>query len=618
MENDKEMSEEGNKETQEVNENPELGKKQEVEDIGSEAEEEQSEDGQEEEVVDFSGYSKHKLLHAIKEILKDDHYIKHDPQVNDIKSHYDEIYHKEKESALEQFLADGGAEDDFEYRDAEEDKEFFVSYHEFKSRRSKQIKENEKAKERNAYAKNAVLDKLRELVDSEETTSSIDAIKSIQHEWKTIGPVPANQNKNLWASYNALMDRFYDNRSIYFELKELDRKKNLESKLEICEKAEALSSESDLKEAIKHLNELHEEFKHIGPVPREEQEQVWQRFKAASDAVYSRRKEFYEEQKSVYKGNLELKLKLIEKLEPFRDFKADRIKEWNAKTKEMLAIQKEWEVIGPVPKENGREVNKTFWGLFKQFFNHKNQFFKELDEVRKQNKDKAELLILEADKHKDSTDWKSSADELIRLQKEWKELGPMPEKSRDDLYGRFKAACDTFFQNRRSSNKEANKEYEDNLAKKKELCVQISDEAKRGTDLSEEQLERYIQEFNAIGFVPRKNLKEIASTFSDVVDTYIEKLGVNGSDKEEFLFRLNLNKIQADPNSARVLNKKEHGIRKQIADLENNITLWKNNLEFFAASKTAEKLKDQFEEKIEKAEQEVDRLKKKLSIIREF
>ncbi len=612
------MSEEDNKATQEVSENPELGKGQEVENASLEAEEDQSEESQDEEVVDFSGYSKQKLLLAIKEILKSDQYIKCDPQVNDIKSHYDEIYQKEKDAALELFLADGGAEDDFEYRDAEEDREFFAVYHEFKSRRSKQIKENERAKERNATAKTAVLDRLRELVDSEETTSSIEVIKGIQQEWKSIGPVPANQNKNLWASYNALMDRFYDNRSIYFELKELDRKKNLESKLELCEKAEALGSESDLKEAIKNLNELHEEFKHVGPVPREDQEQVWQRFKAASDAVYSRRKEFYEEQKSVYKGNLELKLKLIEKLEPFRDFKADRIKEWNNKTKELLAIQKDWEAIGPVPKENGREVNKAFWGLFKQFFNHKNQFFKELDEVRKRNKEKAELLILEAEKHKDSTDWKESSDELIRLQREWKELGPMPEKSRDDLYGRFKAACDTFFQSRRNSNKEANKEYEDNLNKKKALCVQIAEEAKASADLSEEKLEAYIQEFNSIGFVPRKNIKEIAAAFSDVVDLYIAKLGVEGADKDDFLFRLNLNKIQADPNSARVLNKKEHGIRKQIADLENNITLWKNNLEFFAASKTADKLKDQFEEKIGKAEQEVDRLKKKLSIIREF
>ena len=582
-----------------------------------ESHDEDSSDG-EDETPDFSEYSKKQLVQELKEVLKQENLIKQEGKASELKGIYEEHYHKEKEAALELFIADGGVADDFAYRGDDLDKEFFTLAHDFKERRSKQFREIERTKERNAVAKNQVLDKLRELVDSEETTSSIDGVKAIQVEWKSIGPVPGNQNKNLWASFNALMDRYYDNRSIYFELKELDRKKNLEHKLELCEKAEALVELEDLKEAIKSLNDLHEEFKHLGPVPREEQEKVWQRFKSASDKVYSRRKDYYEEQKVALKGNLDLKLALIEKLEPFKEFRAERIKDWNAKTKEMLAIQKEWETIGPVPRENGREINRTFWGLFKQFFNHKNHFFKELDEVRKVNKDKAEALIAEAEKLKDSTDWKTTANDLIGLQKEWKDLGPMPEKIRDDLYHRFKAACDSFFQSRRSNNKEANQEFDDNLKQKEAICKKIVTEAKAGEDLSTDTLEDYIKAYNEIGFVPRKSIKDIAAKFSAAVDEYVAQLGVDGQDKEEFLFRLNLNKIQTDPNGARVLNKKEHGIRKQIADLENNITLWKNNLEFFAASKTADKLKDQFDEKIDKAEQEVDRLKKKLSIIREF
>ena len=182
-----------------------------------------------------------------------------------------------------------------------------------------------------------MLNKLRELVDGEETTLSMAAVKAIQETWKTIGPVPLAQSKNLWASFNALMDRFYDNRSIYFELKELDRKKNLEGKLELCEKAEALKGVADLKEAIRQLNELHEEFKHLGPVPREEQEQIWQRFKAASDVIYDRRKEFFDGQKEVVKKNLTEKEALIVILTPFGEYKADRIKDWNTKTKEILA-----------------------------------------------------------------------------------------------------------------------------------------------------------------------------------------------------------------------------------------------------------------------------------------
>ena len=269
------------------------------------------------------------------------------------------------------------------------------------------------------------------------------------------------------------------------------------------------------------------------------------------------------------------------------------------------------------PRESGKEINRNFWSLFKNFFHHKNLFFKELDDLRLANKEKAEKLIEEAEAQLNSSDSQGSANILIKLQQEWKKIGPTPEKVRDELYRRFKKACDTFFESRRQANKEASKEFDENLAKKEAVCQRIVSEAE-GNELSTQKLEGLIEEFNAIGFVPRKNIKEIAAKFNQAVEVYVEKLDGAGVDREDFLFRLNLNKIQSDPNGTRVLNKKEHGIRKQIADLENNITLWKNNLEFFASSRTADKLKDQFEEKIEKAEQEVEKLKKRLSIIREF
>jgi len=567
--------------------------------------------------IDYSNFSKKQLIEALKEISHKENLIKEDHTVQEIKNYYDEYYNAEKAEAKKAFLDNEGDPDEFQYRHSEEDREFFKLYNDFKAKRTHQIKELERSKEKNLSAKNQLLQQLRELVDSEETTLSINTIKDIQREWKKIGPVPSAQNKNLWASFNALMDRFYDNRSIYFELKELDRKKNLEHKLEICQKAEALNEVQDLKDAIKSLNDLHDEFKHVGPVPQDEQEGVWQRFKAASDAIYAKRKNYFEGQVEVFNENQKQKEALIAKLEEYQDFKADRIKDWNIKTKEILAIQKEWEAIGPVPREKGKEINKAFWGHFKQFFHHKNQFFKELDELRLVNKEKAEALIEKAQSYAESTDWQKSANELIQLQQEWKNIGPTPEKVRDDLYKRFKNACDTFFENRRQANKEVNKEFDKNLSAKKEVCAQIKKEAEEG-ETSVEKLEEYIEQFNAIGFVPRKNIKEIAATFKESIDAYANKLGVEGKSKEEFLFRLNLTKLQGDPNSDRVLNKKEHGIRKQISDLENNITLWKNNLEFFASSKTADKLKDQFDEKIEKAEQEIEKLKKKLSIIREF
>ncbi len=576
-----------------------------------------TEEDTEEEHIDLTELNKIQLLNLLKEKVKHNPVASIDKLAHEIKNSFDELVAKDKEEALNRFVEEGGAPDDFEYRLHEEEREFNKVFGEFRFQLNQFRREAEKVKEKNLEIKNELLSQLRELVDGEETTLSMNAVKAIQEKWKSIGAVPASQNRNLWASFNALMDRFYDNRSIYFELKELDRKKNLESKNDLCEKAEALSQVKDLKEAIKQLNELHEEFKHIGPVPRDEQEALWQRFKAASDAVYDRRKEFFDSQKEVFKKNQELKQALINKLEDFSSFKADRIKDWNVKTKEILDLQKEWEKIGPVPKEVGKDINKGFWAIFKQFFSNKNQFFKELDEIRAANVKKAEDLISQAESLKDNTDWQQTANQLVKLQQEWKKLGPTPEKQRDALYKRFKNACDSFFDNRRNANKQANSEFDANLKSKQEIIAQIKS-ASEGDSLSEDELTELVNEFNEIGFVPRKNMKEVQNQFKEAVDAYLQSLDPSGADKDDFMFRLNLNRMQGDPNAVRNLNKKEHGIRKQIADLENNITLWKNNLEFFAASKTADKLKDQFDIKIQKAEEEVDKLKKKLSILREF
>ncbi len=604
----------------ESNKDPELEisnpKKDESIPSASQSDEESSED-EDHSPIDLSDLTKEQLIKVFKERLHQGSVLKFEKLAQEIKKAFDELVAKNTATALDKFTSEGGEAADFEYRFQEDEKEFSKLFNEFKFQVNALRREAEKQKDKNLQLKTELLNKLRDLVDGEETTLSMGAIKSIQQEWKSIGPVPAAQNRNLWASFNALMDRFYDNRSIYFELKELDRKKNLESKLELSEKAEALKNVKELKEAIRLLNELHEEFKHIGPVPRDEQENLWQRFKAASDAVYDRRKEFFEGQKEVFKKNLEEKEVLITQLASFAEYKADRIKDWNSKTKEILDLQKSWEKIGPVPKEIGKDINKYFWTAFKQFFHNKNTFFKELDEVRAKNQKKAQELIEKAESLVGNTDWQNTANQLVKLQQEWKSLGPIPEKNRDALYKKFKEACDSFFENRRNSNKQVSNEFDQNLKKKQELILDIKN-ASLADNLSEEVLIRFVNDFNEVGFVPRKNMKEIQGQFKEAVDSYLSKLNNSDAGREDFLFRLNLNRIQSDPNSVKTLNKKEHGIRKQIADLENSIMLWRNNLEFFTASKTADKLRDQFDVKIKKAEEEIDKLKKKLTILKEF
>jgi len=586
-----------------------------VEDSVADADtQEEEEDHHDEELPDYSNYDKAQLVEVIKEVSHSDNFKRGDRILNEIKPLFEEIYDAEKKEALDKFLADGGEEADFAMKHDELNDRFDANYQLFKDRRRKHYKELEKQRDENLKRKEEILDKLRELVDEEETITGLNVIKDLQQEWKAIGQVPGAQAKTLWANYNALLDRYYDQRSILYELKELDRKKNLEAKLELCVKAEELAQMNDVPAAVKQLNDLHEEFKHIGPVPKDDQEPLWQRFKAASDAVYEHRKGYLDKLKEVQKENLEKKKAIIEKMTDYLSFDSDKIKEWNAKTKDLLAIQKEWEGTGQVPREDAKAINKTFWSNFKQFFANKHEFFKRLDKMREENLNKKKELVKEAEAIKDSTEWNKTAEQLKKLQRQWKEIGPVPEKYRESVYKEFKSACDTFFDNKRAGNKEAEKEYHDNLAAKKDIVSQIK--SLEPGDV--EQLEAYEQAYSKIGFVPRNAIQSIKEEFSDAVNEFVEKSEKVLSEEQLNKVKLmaQLTKIISGPNSDRKLNQKENAIRKKISDLNNDIVTWKNNLEFFASSKTADNLKKEFDVKIEAAEKEISLLKKQLRIVR--
>lgn len=578
--------------------------------------EDEHEDDDDDEHVDYSNYSKEELVELIKALAKDDNVQKAERIVREIKPLFDEIRETERKEALDKFIAEGGEEVDFEFKYDELTNRFDANYKLIRDRKSAYVKEKEQQKESNLKRKQEILEKLREFVDSEETNISFNAFKDLQNEWKNIGPIPGAQAKTLWANYNALVDRFYDNRSIYFELKELDRRKNLESKLELCERAEKLAGHENLKEAIKELNELHNEFKHIGPVPKEEQETLWQRFKAASDEVYARRKEFVEQLKSELEVNLKVKEQLAEEVQPFTEFDSDRIKEWNSKTKEILEIQKKWEAVGGLPRAKAKAVNKKFWGTFKTFFNNKSAFFKKLDAQREGNLEKKKELVQRALEIKDSSDWQKTAEEFKKLQRQWKEIGPVPEKQRESVYKEFKEAADHFFNNKRSKNSEVEKEFEENLRKKEEVCNKIEQLAKDSPD-DLEKLRDLQDEFLDIGFVPRNSISKIKSRYSEVVDKFINNIeGISNEDRQAIRIENQVNKILSGPNADQKIYRKEQAIKKQISKVEHDISLWKNNLEFFADSKTADKLKDEFSQKIKAATNELKNLKQQLRIIR--
>jgi hypothetical protein len=566
--------------------------------------------------IDYSTLSKEELVEIIKVVAKEDDVVKADKTLLTIKPHFDKFRQAEREEAKAKFIADGGVEDDFEFRHDELSTRFDANYRLIKDRKSKYFQEKEKQKDTNLKKKQDLLEQIREFVDSDETNISFEKFKAFQTEWKNIGMVPNAFNKTLWANYNALMDRFYDHRSIYFELKELDRRKNLTAKLELCAKAEALANEGQLNVAIKALNELHDEFKHLGPVPREEQEPLWQRFKAASDIVYAKRKDYVEHLKESQDENLQKKLKLVTSLQAYTTYTSDRIKEWNEKTKEVLAVQKQWEAIGGMPRERAKEVNKQFWAAFKTFFHNKGDFFKALDAAREGNLQAKKVLIQKAQELKDSTDWVKTSNEYIQLQKAWKDSGPVPEKVRNSTYQQFKEACDFFFEQKRAQSKVNEGAYVVNLEKKKAVCDKIEALAKAGSnDL--DGLRNLQDEFNNAGFVPKSDIGKIKSQYSDAVDMFINAIpDIDNEERQRIRLENQLNKLANDPNAGEKIFRKEQTIRKQIGKIENDIALWNNNMAFFASSKNADKVREEFNAKIDVATKEMVNLKQQLKVLR--
>lgn len=571
---------------------------------------------EERKVIDYTSFTKEDFVQLVKDLSKESNFKHIDEVIKEAKPLFDEIRAKERAAALERFTADGSKKEDFEYKNDEWDNAFDATVKLIRDRKFQHFKALEDQKTDNLRKKTELLEKLRVLVDSEDTERGFLNFKEIQKQWKSIGAVPQAQAKTLWANYNALIDLFYDHRSIYFELKELDRKKNLEAKLELCVRAEALEQTENLKDAVRELNELHNEFKHLGPVPLEEKEAVWQRFKTASDKVYEKRDAFVGQMQKDFQANLALKERVIEEIQKFIDFNSDRIKEWNQKTQEILEVQKKWEAIGGTARNKSKDINKKFWSAFKGFFSNKNAFFKKLDGERERNLNLKNEIVKKAQELRENHDWENTANIMKDLQLQWKEVGPVPEKYREKVFQEFKEACDHFFNQRRSQFEKQDLEQEENLKLKEAITAEIERAAETKTGTLE-ALNELTARFNEIGFVPKKAIASSKTHFQVAVDKYIASIeGVSDDEKERASLEIQLGSLRDDPDADRKLYQKEQSIRKRIQKVENDIALWNNNLEFFGKSKNADKVKEEFNAKIKEATDQLKQLKGQLKLLK--
>ena len=464
--------------------------------------------------------------------------------------------------------------------------------------------------------KKEIIKVLRELVNGVENKDTFNNVKDLQNAWKDIGNLNNSKDKSLWTTYNALLDRFYDNRSIYFELKDLDRKKNLELKNAICEKAEKLVDNSNIMRAVSSLNELHAEFKHIGPVDRDKQEDIWNRLKNASDEVYKKKKDFIANIKESLNENLEKKLKLLDDINKIKNFKSDKFKEWNNKTKEVLSLKDKWNSIGGVPKSSKRNISKEFWNSFKEFFSNKSKFFKKIDDSFKANLDLKKALVDKVNELKSSDDWENTSKEIQSLQQEWKKIGKVPMKEKNSIFKEFKDACDFFYERMRVEDKDTIKMYEDNLDKKLSTCEAI-EKLLDNKEFDQDEFFKLQVKFLEIGHVPKDKVEIVKEKFQKTIDVVVEKSSslMNKDDFDKFKFIIELNSLAKNPYSKNKIIKKKSDLIKKINTIQSEIKNLKNNIYYLKESVAAENLKKEYMEKINNSDKEIESLKLQLNLI---
>ncbi len=489
----------------------------------------------------------------------------------------------------------------------------------YKSKKSLYDQALEKQKQNNLQAKEAILEDLRNLIESEEELKkTYDVFKELQEKWREIGPVPQGAKNTLWNNYHFLVEKFFDKVKINKELRDLDLKKNLEAKAELCEKAEELLLESSINKSFQKLQKLHEAWKETGPVPKDKKDEIWDRFKAASDALNESRQSYYDALREEQNKNYAAKILLCEQAEQLSEFTSDSPRKWQEATDKVNELFKVWKTIGFAPKKVNDEVWVRFRTALDGFFKTKKDFFLKYKEEQTENYNQKLNLCMQAEALKDSEDWKHTTDELIALQKQWKKIGPVPKKFSDKVWKRFRAACDEFFNRKSEYFSNIGEKQEENLRKKQELIQKVKS-FKYSSDNNENlnTLKDFQRQWMEIGHVPIKEKDKVQNEFRKTINEQFDKLNISRKAKSAMGFKSKIESLKNSPNADNIIYKEKNVLINKINSLQNDIKLWENNIGFFASSKKADVLKSEFENKIEKAKNDIVLLEEKLRILNE-
>ncbi|NLD64657.1 MAG: DUF349 domain-containing protein [Bacteroidales bacterium] len=567
--------------------------------------------------VDYSGFSRKELVETLALIVEN-----RPPSeiVDDVARIKEFFYRKTKAEFNEKrlnYAKEGGNIEDFRPEPDELEIQIKGILDTWRSRRSDFNRILESEKQDNLRKKLDLIEQIKDLVNREEAINkTFQEFRNLQNEWHATGMVPQSAVKDLWENYHHAVEIFYDYIKINRELRDLDLKKNLESKIALCEKAEELLLEPNPVNAFKLLQEYHNQWREIGPVPHENKNDIWERFREATTKVNKRHHEFFEKQKDEQKRNLDAKTALCEKVEEIASGEILTFADFKEKSDAILECQKLWKTIGFAPKKHNNKIYQRFRAACDTFFEKKRAFFAENKETQVRNLQLKTELCLKAEALQESSDWKETSDMLIKLQKEWKEIGPVPKKYSEKIWKRFRKACDTFFSRKSEYFAGRDTSYEDNL-KAKLAIIEELDAFDTGEDPREsfEKLKEIQNRWTEIGYVPFNKKEEIARRYKEALNRQFDRLKLDDEDKNILRYRSKVDSARSNPRAARKVRSEREKFYSKIKQLESDIVLWENNIGFFAKSANADNMIREVEEKIAEARRNIKMLEEKVRLI---
>lgn len=558
--------------------------------------------------------SKSEIIERVKEIAHSDEH----PQKGEIdylKTIFYKLHFAEREADMKAYLEGGGDPANYKVLPDEDEEVFKAEMGVIKEKRAKLFLEQEKEKQENLKKKLDIIEKIKAMVTSpEEANKSYQDFKKLQQEWKEIKLVPAEKANELWRNYQLYVEQYYDLLKLNSEAREYDFKKNLEIKTKICEAAEKLGTEEDVISAFHQLQKLHQEFRETGPVAKELREEVWARFKAASTIINKRHQQHFESLRAKEEDNLTKKTALCEKIEEIAKEEIKTAGEREKKTKDIIAIQAEWKTIGFAPQKMNVKIFERFRAACDDFFSKKAEFFKNMKQQFAENADKKRALIEQAKALQDSTEWKSTSDKLIALQKEWKTIGMVPKKLGDKLWNEFLTACNHFFEARNSANAGTRNEERTNLEKKRGIIEQLKALAENAGDNIQDKVRELIDEYNAVGHVPFKEKDKLYKEYHDILDKLYKELNISTARRRLDKFKNNLKNVAE--KGADALDNERARLMRRYEAIKQEVQTYENNLGFLnASSKKGNSLIDEMNRKVQKLKDDMNLVREKIKAI---